>query len=226
MKNNQNLTILKSSSLLLVFLFLSNIVFAQTETKPVDEPEKKEDNQKKDKKRKDEFKVFVGANFNNFGVDETKYKSELGIGYLLGGSYKRGKFFYWEVGARYNNPVFNISDVNSSDSSSYIDGLFSVRSVDVPLTVGINFLSITSRVVGLRVFVSAVPTFALGVGGNDHEIVLDDINTFNLYGQGGVGLDVAFLFLEAGINYGFNDFFKNDIKSNPYQLFVNLGFRF
>ena len=55
---------------------------------------------------------------------------------------------------------------------------------------------------------------------------MDDINTFNLYGQGGVGVDVAFLFLEAGFNYGFTDLFKNDIESNPYQIFVNLGFRF
>ena len=234
MKKSQNIFRLKSMILVLVLLFLSNVFFAQTDstqiiqadTIPTEVQNKKEKKQKKDRKRKDEFKVFAGVNFNNLSIDEGLYKSEAGVGYLLGASYKRGRFFYWEVGARYNNPVFGISNVNNTDSSSYFDGLFSVRNVDVPITVGINFLSITSRIVGLRVFVSAVPTFALGVGGNDHNISLDNINTFNFYGQGGVGLDVVFLFLEAGLNYGTSDLFKNDIKSNPYQVFVNLGFRF
>jgi len=55
---------------------------------------------------------------------------------------------------------------------------------------------------------------------------MDHINAFNLYGQAGVGVDVAFLFVEAGYNYGFIDLFKNDVKSNPNQIFINLGFRF
>ncbi len=55
---------------------------------------------------------------------------------------------------------------------------------------------------------------------------MSNINTFNLYGQAGVGVDVAFIFVEAGYNYGFMDLFKNEIKSNPNQIFVNLGFRF
>ena len=87
-------------------------------------------------------------------------------------------------------------------------------------------MSITSRIVGLRVFVSAVPTFALGVGSNDINITKDNINSFMMYGQGGIGVDAAFLFLEAGLNYGFTDLFKNDIQSKPYQIFLNLGFRF
>ena len=112
------------------------------------------------------------------------------------------------------------------DSTSLFDGLFSVRQIDVPITGGINFLSVTSRIVGIRVYVSAVPSFALGVGSNDLGITKDDLNSFILYGQGGVGIDVAFIFVEAGFNYGFTNLFKNDFQSNPYQLFVNLGFRF
>ena len=109
---------------------------------------------------------------------------------------------------------------------SLLDGVFSVRSVDIPVTVGINFLTFVSRIVGLRVFVSAVPEFALGVGDNKLGISMDHINTFNIYGQAGVGVDVAFIFVEAGYNYGFIDLFKNDIQSNPNQIFINLGFRF
>ena len=197
----------------------------QTDTNSVEVQQVKEKRQKK--KRKDEFKVFAGANFNRLSVDSKKYESTLAVGYLLGASYKRGKFFYWEIGARLNNQVYNLNDLTKPpDSSLLLDGVFNVRNINIPITFGINFLSITSRIVSLRAYVSAVPAFALGVGGNDLGISKDDINTFNLYGQGGVGVDVAFIFLEAGFNYGFTDLFKNDIESNPYQVFVNLGFRF
>ena len=197
----------------------------QTDTNSVEVQQVKEKRQKK--KRKDEFKVFAGANFNRLSVDSKKYESTLAVGYLLGASYKRGKFFYWEIGARLNNQVYNLNDLTKPpDSSLLLDGVFNVRNINIPITFGINFLSITSRIVSLRAYVSAVPAFALGVGGNDLGISKDNINTFNLYGQGGIGVDMAFMFIEAGFNYGFTDLFKNDIESNPYQVFVNLGFRF
>jgi len=223
MKRNRNLLSFKSLTLFLVFLFLSNVFFAQTEPKPDEVEQENEKPKKKDKKRRDEFKVFAGVNINQLSIASESYTSEIAPGFLLGASYKRGRFFYWEIGARYNNPVYNLTPVGTG---SYSDGLFSVRTVDIPITIGINILSITSRIVGLRAFVGAVPAFALGIGDNDIGVSMDDINTFNVYGQGGIGLDVAFLFLEGGLNYGFTDMFKNDIKSNPYQIFLNLGFRF
>jgi hypothetical protein len=82
------------------------------------------------------------------------------------------------------------------------------------------------RLVGLRVFVSAVPSFNLGVGDNDVKITKDDINSFVFYGQAGLGVDVAFLMIEVGYNYGFNDLLKNYAKTNPGQAFASIGFRF
>ena len=223
---------LKSHFLLLIFIFVANIMFAQTSALapspddidyyPQDESETK---QKKGKKRKDEFKVFGGVNFNILSMDTKLLKPAMATGWDLGASYKRGKFFYWQIGATYNNSVYNLMDTTLIPGS-LLDGVFSVRSVDIPVTVGINFLTFVSRIVGLRVFVSAVPEFALGVGDNKLGISMDHINTFNIYGQAGVGVDVAFIFVEAGYNYGFIDLFEHDIKSNPNQIFINLGFRF
>lgn len=182
---------------------------------------------KKDRKRKDEFKVFVGANFNQLNIANERYNSNIGVGWNFGVAYKRGRFFYWEIGARYNNPVYNLKDNEvPADSSSIFDGLFGVRHVDIPFTGGINLLSVTSRIVGLRVFVSAVPSFTLGVGGNDLGITKDDLNSFVFFGQGGVGVDIAFLYVEGVVNYGFSNLFKSDFQSNPIQLLVSLGFRF
>jgi hypothetical protein len=173
--------------------------------------EKKED----DRKRKDEFIPYVGVNFNQIKDLDTK----MGVGYHLGFNYKRGKFFYWQVGARFNNAVYDIT--NALDSSD----LVGVRSIDIPITGGINFLSAVNRIAALRLFVSAVPGFALGVGENDLGFTKDDIESFCFYGQGGIGVNVAFLVIEAGYNYGFTHVFTS-VGSKPGQVFINLGFRF
>jgi hypothetical protein len=222
---------LKPFILLLFVSMLSSLILGQTAVRsdvlPNYQltPQDDEATQKKDKKRKDEFKIFGGVNFNILTMDTKLLKPAMAVGWDLGASYKRGKFFYWQIGATYNNAVYNLMDTTLIPGS-LLDGVFSTRSIDVPVTVGINVLSFVSRIVGLRVFVSAVPEFALGVGDNKLGISMDNINTFNIYGQAGVGVDVAFIFVEAGYSYGFIDLFKNDIQSNPNQVFVNLGFRF
>lgn len=215
--------------LTLIFLLSSSIFQAQTDTTQVDqtEPEKKEKKAKKDKKKKDEFKIYAGVNFNTLLVSSEIYSSTVAPGWMLGFDYKRGKFFYWQVGARYHNPVYNLDIIGApADSSNLLDGVFSIRNIDVPIAVGINFLSFASRLVGLRLFIGVTPQFAIGVGSNDLGITKDNINTFNVLGQGGIGVDVAFIYLESGVNYGFIDLFKNDIESKPFQIFLNLGFRF
>ena len=198
---------------------------AQTDSLQVAQDSKKEE--KKEKKKKNAFIVYAGVSFNNLGGPSEKYESSLAPGYLLGFSYKQGRFFYWQIGARYNHAIFSLTDskINEPDATD-TDASFSVSELDIPITVGINILSVTSRIVGLRVFVSAIPAFALGVGSNDLGIGKDDINTFNLYGQAGVGVDVTFIVIETGFNYGFVDLFQNDIPSNPAQIWLKLGFRF
>ncbi|NTV82803.1 MAG: hypothetical protein HGA23_00705, partial [Bacteroidales bacterium] len=180
MKNNllKGLTI----SLIVIAASLFNGAKAQVDTTQVVIPdttiqekgkEEKKD-KKEDKKRKDEFIPYVGVNFNQISDLET----DIGIGYHLGFNYKRGKFFYWQVGARFNNAVYKLT--NALDTTDNVG----IRSIDIPITGGINFLSFTNRIVALRVFVSAVPGFALGVGENDLGYTKDGIETFCLYGQG------------------------------------------
>lgn len=217
--------IYRSLAICLVVMFVSvgNFVNAQVDTTQLAQPdttiqEKGKEDKKDDKKRKDEFIPYVGVNFNRM-TSSGQYESSTGIGYHLGFNYKRGKFFYWQVGARFNNAVFDLT--NNADST---DGV-PIKDIDLQVTGGINFLSPLNRIVALRLFVSAVPSFALGVGDNDLGIVKDDINSFMLYGQAGLGINVAFLVIEAGYNYGFQDMLK-DYDSKPGQVFVNLGFRF
>jgi hypothetical protein len=143
----------------------------------------------------------------------------MGVGYHIGFDYKRGKFFYWQVGLRFNSAAWDLTD--NADSTDFV----SVKDIDIPITGGINFLSAINRVVALRLFVSAVPAINIGVGENDLGIEKEDINSFIFYGQAGLGINVAFLVIETGYNFGLGDVFKN-AESKPGQIFVNLGFRF
>jgi len=186
--------------------------FAQNDSIPETEKIKKE------KKKKDEFKVLVGVTINSTYASSDQYDSSSGVGYIIGGKYKRGGFFYWELGARYNAVSYSLKDESAEDD-------LKINSIDIPVNVGINLLSVTSRLVGLRLFLGAVPTFTTKVSDNRLNISKDDINSFRMSGHAGVGVDVAFFFLETGINYGFTDLLIK-ANSNPTQLFVNLGFRF
>jgi hypothetical protein len=83
-----------------------------------------------------------------------------------------------------------------------------------------------NRVLSVRLFASAVPSVTLSVGDNSYGITKDEVNSFIMYGQGGLGINVAFLVIELGYNYGFNELISSYPDSNPGQVFVNLGFRF
>jgi hypothetical protein len=212
---------------IMTMCFIAAIVFsfsyanAQTDSTKVaaaDTTAQKKNKDEKEKKRRDSFIIYAGANFSQIGDLNT----DMGVGYNLGFDYKRGKFFYWQVGAQFNNSVY---DITSTANDTSISDLVGIRSINIPITGGINFLSFTDRILALRVFISAVPGFNVGVGDNDIGFTKDSIESFSMLGQGGIGIDVAFIVLEAGYNYGFTNIFTN-MDSKPGQVFVKLGFRF
>ena len=203
------------STIIFFFLLMFSLVaFSQTD----------------DEKKRKELTIYAGASFNTMNVSADDYESTITPGWTVGMNFRRGKFFYWQVGARYNNAVYTLKPYSlGGNVPDSLDNVFSIKDIDIPITGGINVLSMTDKVVALRFFVSAVPAFTLGVGDNDINITKDNVKKFNLYGQGGVGLDVFFLTLEVGYNYGFMDMMQQtdgtDVQSKPGQVFVNLGFR-
>jgi hypothetical protein len=208
--------------LMAFFVLVGEMLMAQIDSTQAVKTDTAVQAKQEKKKKKDQFIIYGGANANNLNVTDPKFDAKGGAGYHLGVAYKRGSFFYWQVGARYNAQAYNlVSTATAADTSK-----LNVNAIDVPLTAGINFLSFVNRLVALRLFVSAVPSFNIGVGDNDVNFTKDDVNSFVMYGQAGIGVDVAFLVIEGGYNYGFNDLLKNYPNSNPGQAFVSLGFRF
>lgn len=210
MKTISNLTILKQICLIVLALCWTNLALAQDE----------DIQEKKERKARSSFKISAGVNFNGLNIDtETETTSDLTIGYNLGVSYKRGRFFYYEIGVRLNSRPYDFT--NAFDSSDTFS--FTTTAIDVPLSLGLNLTSFADRLVGVRVFASGVPSFTTSK--KIDNITEDNIEDFIFYGQLGVGVDIAFFFVEAAFNYGFNDM-VNTINSNPVQGSISLGFRF
>jgi hypothetical protein len=173
-------------------------------------------------KGKTRFVLYAGPNISTLRVESQDLKNESQTGFHIGLSWRSKGFLFSQFGLRYNNPVFSLLPANGRDSG---DHKFSVSAIDIPLTLGINILSGTDKVLALRGFISAVPSFNIGVGDNDYGYDKDKIETFNFAGQLGIGVDVLFLVFEIGYNYGFIDLLK-DSDSKPGQAFLNIGFRF
>jgi len=180
-----------------------------TESAPAEKP-----------KGKSTFIIYAGPNVSTLRVESEELNKESKTGYHIGLSWRKAGFFYTQLGVRYNSPVYSVFPATASDSG---DHKFSVSDIDFPITAGLNFLS--GRILGLRGFLGVTPAFNIGVGDNDYDINKDNINTFVFYGQAGIGVDVLFLSIDLGYNYGFSDMIK-DVNSKPGQGFLNIGFKF
>jgi len=175
--------------------------------------------EKKSYKRISDFKIYGGLSASQILLSNSMYESAYSAGFIAGFSYKRGRFGYWEAGLNYNVSVVALDDVSNPEETMYI------RQFELPLTVGLNLLAETRRVLGLRIFGGVSPGYITSVGDNPFGLSKVDFNPFQLGGRIGVGVDVFFLFVEGGYQYGLMDLLK-DQDSNLSQLYVLLGFRF
>jgi hypothetical protein len=194
------------------------------EAAPTSEAKNTNGEAKKDKKgKKNEIILYAGTNFTELGSSGA-YETQAEPGLQLGAYYKQGRLFYWQAGLRFANAQIGYKPANSPAGTEFEN--LSVSDLDIPLTLGVNVTSFMNRVLSVRVFASAVPSFTVKVADNSFGIKKDNVNSFIMYGQGGIGVNVAFMILEAGYNYGFNELLEGNTDSNPGQFFINLGFRF
>jgi hypothetical protein len=209
--------------LLLVTLFTLG-AFAQTDTIPdqnmaVQDTVIEKSSKNQVHKRVSDFRIYGGVSTSKILLSNSSYESAYAAGYNLGFSYRKGRFAYWEMGVNYNNSVVTLEDLMIQEENMQI------RQLEVPVSVGINALSLTRRVLGVRIFGGVVPGYIVGIEDNPFNLDTEDFNRFQMSGRVGVGVDVLFLFFEGGYQYGFTSMLKNQ-DSNLSQLDFRLGFRF
>lgn len=212
--------------LLLFVILFKYSAFAQTDSIPdknvaVQDTVIEESSNKKEHKRVSDFKIYGGVSTSIILLSNSAYESAYAAGYLLGVSYRKGRLGYWEIGLNYNNSTVSLDDADVN----VLEDNMAIRQLEVPLSAGINLLSATRRVLGVRLFGGVVPGYIVGIGDNPFNLDADDFNRFQLAGRVGAGLDVLFLFLEVGYQYGFIDVLK-DQDSNLSQVDLRLGLRF
>jgi hypothetical protein len=121
--------------------------------------------------------------------------------------------------------VYGGNSVVTLEGENIFEDNFQIGQLEVPLSAGINLLSITRRVLEVRFFGGVVPGYITSIKDNPFNLVVDDFNRFQLSGRAGLGVDVLFLFIEFGYQYGFIDVLKDE-DSNLSQVDFRLGFRF
>ena len=174
---------------------------------------------KKERKKVNVLTLYGGVSYSSILLSNSSFESAYATGYLLGLSYRKGRFSYWEIGLNYNNSVVSLEDLNILEDNMHI------RQIEVPLSAGINLLSVTRKVIGLRLFGGVAPGYILNVSDNPFDLDKDNLNRFQFGGRVGLGVDALFLSLELGYQYGFIDVLKNQ-SSKLSQLDLRLGFRF
>lgn len=204
---------------------MSQVDSLSVEGKPVENeaientPKEDKSSEKKEHKRVSDFKVYGGLSTSNILLSDGPFESAYATGFLLGAAYRKGRFAYWEVGLNYNNSVVSLEGVDILEEN------MNIRQVELPISVGLNLLSLTRRVAGLRVFGGIVPGYIVNISDNPFNLEEDDFEQFQFGGRAGVGVDVLFLFLEVGYQYGFLDMLK-ERGSNLSQVDFRLGVRF
>ena len=167
------------------------------------------------------FSIYGGANSNTMSGSTDKYNSNAGVGWHVGVAWSKGSFLYWQAGLRFNEAVYGFnSKITNIDT-----GNLQVQALDIPLTFGINFLSF-AKIISLRAFISAIPSFTLGVSDNHFGISKDNVNSFIFYGQFGIGASIGPGFIDIGYNYGTTGLLKNTSGTNPGQAYLSIGLRF
>ncbi len=242
MKHSYNVYALKSVVLIVILVILNNAAMAQVPpdttkskvdtammmpadtTKPAQTapaPTSSTSTNENAAKHK-QFDVYAGVNSNTMSGSTASYNANSGTGYQIGIAWQKGNFTYWKVGLRYNYAVYGFNSLATSKDT----GDLKVQALDIPLSFGVNFLSF-AKIVSLRAYISAMPSFTLGVSDNRFGISKDNVNSFIFYGQLGLGADIAFLLIDFGYNYGTQSLMKNSTSStNPGQFYLNLGVRF
>jgi hypothetical protein len=168
------------------------------------------------------FIIYAGPNVSSLRKSADDINNESATGWHAGLSWRSRGLLFGQAGLRYNNAVYSILPTTANADG---DHKFTVSSIDIPLSFGISILNATDKVFSMRGFLSAVPSFNLGVGDNDYNYDSDKIETFNFAGSVGIGIDVLIMVIEIGYNHGFIDLLK-DKESKPGQGFVNVGIRF
>ncbi|MCB0571222.1 MAG: outer membrane beta-barrel protein [Phaeodactylibacter sp.] len=168
----------------------------------------------------------VGVNFSGLDAKLDDITAEARVGWNAGLDFRIGEgFLYLNPGAHYYSYTARlVKDVQSPDDIKLREET-TIQNLKLPVNLGIR-LTGDNGLLGLHVQGGVVPTMVLGVTERqDFFFDKNDLNTFTLGANMGVGVDVLFFTLDANYEIGLNDFFKNAEGRNN-MLTISAGIKF
>ena len=175
------------------------------------------------------IKPSIGLDIARLTDDPGNFESDFRPGFHVGGTILVGEQFYFQPGIyfmRYSNEL-----VSADDENITVD--YSVNNLLIPVHVGFHLLERgETEIFNIRLFGGLNGIFPLSVQSNEDPDVTyepDNLNDMHLQLEGGVGVDILFLFVEGSYQAGITDYydddetlFDSDAKFNNFRLDVGL----
>jgi hypothetical protein len=163
----------------------------------------------------------VGLNSNTFttNLQDADFKSQLG--YIVGLDMQIGNKVYFQPGLFWEGKNTKIEPRSVADFDYRVNG------VRIPLLVGYRLNQDAEQALGLRLFTGPDLFFVANVRPGENVFVgalpdKDDFRSLNWGWSVGAGLDLLFLFVDFGYEFGLNQIFKqefnNDSRNNLFFL--------
>jgi len=164
-----------------------------------------------------EFKGLIGTNFAKLSNNNSSARA----GYQFGGGVLIGDKFYVEPGIQFGRSSRTITAANVDDIE------FDQNFVKIPVYAGYHLLGAESDKFALRVFAGPAVSIQGKVTKGSEQIGKEDINKAIWAVDGGVGLDILFLFVELNYEHSFSDHFVNGDSDSKHSAFIiNAGVHF
>lgn len=181
-----------------------------------------------------EIKPTAGINLSNVSTAPSGTKTSAKIGYQFGGSLMFGNRIYLSPGIYYFQQVTQYVIDNPDGSTTAITSNEKIAGVKIPVLLGYKFIDpSTDPLINFRVFAgpsinfNTTNKFSKGFGSDP---IKWKKNTWGA--QIGAGIDVSFLFIEAGYEFGLSSNYEGDAASQNFKdtkhntFVVNVGARF
>ena len=167
-----------------------------------------------------EIKGLIGTNFSNLSGSHDGKTFSGKAGYQFGGGVLIGDKFYVEPGIQFGRSSKTITQEST-------DFEFDQNFVKIPVYAGYHLLGHESDVFALRIFAGPTVSIPGKIKKGEDQIGKDEINSAIWAVDGGVGLDILFLFVEFNYEYSFSDHFVNgESDSKHTAFFINAGVHF
>ena len=169
-------------------------------------------------------KVAFGVNSSRLNTDEGNWSNEARIGYQSGGSWLLGNKLYVEPGIYWttmSSDMVHKDEINFNFNNK-------IKMIRIPVFGGYHILGDASEsFFNLRVFGGPSVAFVTSIE-ESAGLKKDDFNN-TLWGvNAGVGVNVWWLFLDMGYEWGLNDVYSHSElgSSKSTAFWANLGVRF